>query len=343
MSALQLYRDFNEKRAALNHYEIIDDKNSLLNVLNSLSKQDLMSRGLNNASFKIYSSAQRHWLLKDSYYRNIGGNDFTEFINNAIKMAKSDKKFLNFFSHRNIPINDFLILSVLQHYINISPLLDFTLDINSALYFAIDGYTKPKNDNGLEDYISLYFIDNKSDWMKSSIQAINISGVKQIVDLISELSIKDRNRISCDEVLEETRNLTYDKYCELGFIVVDGPENGISTINSSYLGFQCEYNITNPRIIQQKGKFILNPSNDIPLVEKINHYTGFKQIVNCVDIHKNLISEIEAHYLKPNLVSKDSIYPPSKDSKIIETIIKSKFEKNPFTRMKWKLKKFFLR
>lgn len=342
MYPLQSYSNFNEKKTEFGSYQKIDDKNVLLNFLNLLSKGDYIYRGINNASFKIYSSAQRHWLLKDSYYRNIGGKDFNDFINNAINIAKSDKVFINFFLNKNIPINDFLILSVLQHYINISPLLDFTLDINSALYFAIDNYTNPKNNSGLEDYISIYYIDNKLDWMKASIQAINISGVKQIEDLLSGLSKNDRYRISCDEVLKDTRNLTYDKYRDLGFIVVNGPDNGISLINSSILGFQCEYNITNPRIIQQKGKFILNPSDDIPLVEKINSYTGFQRIVNCVDIHKNLINEIEAHYLKPNLVCKDSIYPPSKDSKIIETIIRSKFEKNMFTRFKWKCKRLFI-
>lgn len=335
MESLKTYNDFNDKANDFAKYITINSFIDLENELNDLKKYNLLYRGLNNASFRIYSSAQRHWLWKDKYYKRIGGKNFDDFIIRSIDKARADKQLKKFLQEHQIPDNDFVILSLLQHYINISPLLDFTYSIETGLFFAIDNASESTGSGGLNDYISLYFVDATDPWIKASIQEINKGGIKNAEKMVMDYQSKNSVKIDCSEVLEETRKLPYHKYKDLPFISIAGPQIGLTKVTAPYLGFTCEYNMNNPRINSQDGCFILNTSADIPLPTQMNKTTNsYPKLMFCLDIDKTLIPEIKSKILNPNFISKETIYPSTKESKNLEQIIKSRFEDTFFKRIK---------
>lgn len=97
------------------------------------------------------------------------------------------------------------------------------------------------------------------------------------------------------EVIKEFEHLTYERNIDgFDFISIGGPEVGITSVSIPFLGFNCFYKITNPRIEAQDGLFIFNPTSTIPLWERINNnIDSTRNIINCIEIHNSLIPYIQ--------------------------------------------------
>ena len=163
MANLKYYHSIEEKSEKFNYFKI-DTKNDFDKTYDKLLKQykdqenkNLIYRGCNNATFKLYNSAQRHWIQKES---NNWGIDFHDFIKQEIDNAKSWQdgllvKFYKSFGHTTA--YELAVLSFLQHYAAPTPLLDWTYSFDNSLFFAIDGLKQNESD-GLENYCSVYII-----------------------------------------------------------------------------------------------------------------------------------------------------------------------------------------
>ena len=79
-------------------------------------------------------------------------------------------------------ITDYSILAFIQHYGGPTPLLDFTSNLSTALFFAFDGR---EDDN----YASLYIVP-KSKFIFGEIGAIYNSGYEAIQKQIEEIRKK---------------------------------------------------------------------------------------------------------------------------------------------------------
>lgn len=323
MGALQNYTSFEEKDKLFFKSEYINDIETLKCKICELSSNPyLIYRGLHNASYRLYTSSQRHFILRDDLYAKIGGNTYHTFIRRAINLIRQDAVICGYFDSNNIPINDFLALALLQHYLECSPLIDFTYHITPALYFASDLRRWRSTGSPLDDYVSIYFADSRIDWLRATIQEINKTGAYNAENMLVEAASKGRFADPY-ETFYHMQNLTYEKYIDgISFLTVAGSDKGPTDIDIDSLGLSWQYNICNPRLQRQNGMFIFNVSEDVPVVENINSVTRHYCMFGCLNINKNLESEIKRLYLDPYNINDNTMYVQDNESNMLENRIK---------------------
>ena len=167
---------------------------------------DLVFRGVHDAKYKLFNSAQRFWNTEEL---DKLGSSYQDFIQKQIDKAKAFQnnllvKFYNAFGH---VAYDLSILSFLQHYNAPTPLLDFTNNFDCALFFGTDGLMhSPSTDIG--NYFSIYSIDTRQREFISILSHIE-SSVSQINDIL------ERNQnieIDTTNVLNELELLKYSTF-----------------------------------------------------------------------------------------------------------------------------------
>lgn len=327
MGNLSEYKSFEDKIQIMKSHCLVREPKELEKIISEINSDRFIYRGVNESRYKCYSSAQRNYLDQTKFWQRLGKRDYHEGIKECINRAITDNEFMEFFTQRYIPINDFLILSVLQHYLNFSPLIDFSLNIYEALYFATDGAKLEQLNNDINDFISLYYIDKTIDWIRATLQSVHSYVGPPLNDMLKEYFDQTGNIPGYKEVIKEFEHLTYERNIDgFDFISIGGPEVGITSVSIPFLGFNCSYKITNPRIEAQDGLFIFNPTSTIPLWERINNnIDSTRNIINCIEIHKSLIPYIQKEYLEPNNINEKSVYVPNEDSIILENIINKIF------------------
>lgn len=283
--------------------------------LESLEKAFLF-RGVNNASFKMFSSSQRHWIQVSDRVLSLGTKNYYEAINRLLSNTKRNPEVLSYQKKQSYSENDFFLLALMQHFGVPSPMVDFSHSMRKALFFAVDGMKSWVNQgaDSLDDYISLYYVNKNIDWIHSSVQEVMKSTGRQIDDLVAyHNSIDPDNVLDTEDVERQIQELTYSQFIPAGsyhsvkFIPVNGPEVGVTDVKIASLKFSCGYMISNDRILAQDGMFILNNTIDQPLEEVVNRQVGGK-IFCCINIHKKLAQYIWNKYLLPYNLTHENVY-----------------------------------
>lgn len=321
---LETYHDFDEKSGHYCSFKNIDTEQDLDDFIKSIPSNSFIFRGMNEATYKMYTSSQRYWIWNDPIIRKLGAKGYNDFIHKIIDRIRNDKEIADYLNKNGIPINDMELLAMLQHYAVLSPLLDFTLDINSALFFATDNSSKPTGDK-IDDYVSVYYIDKSIDWIQASVQRINTVGAARASEMLDDFKQSHKDTpVDTSQVEEEMRDLPFDKLADsdISFIPLEGPAAGTMTAAMPTTNFTTSYRITNPRLLAQSGLFLLNLTPTEPLVELMNRVTN-SMFVNCVNIHKKLVPYIQSKYLEPKNITKDTMYFSTDDDKWLEEKIKS--------------------
>lgn len=272
--------------------------------------KDYVFRSVNEAKFKLYSSAQRQWIWND-LFKNY--HSYEDYINSRIVLVQNHQDIISFLSNNKISLNDFAILALHQHYSQPSPLVDFTYNPLLSLFFAFDNVKPGTTGNEIDNYVSLYRLKYTHPCF-CSIQDVNVHGTNTLSDTLRNLNIP-LTQIDTSKVLFDIRNLTYNEYADIGIMLVHGDKMGITNIQIPALGFTCTYNITNPNLRNQEGLFMLNTTEDIPLedlIRKKHRYVG--PLIDCYDINKELEPYIRTTYLDPAGINHSLIYPQDKDS-----------------------------
>lgn len=125
MGNLNEYKTQAEKERFYNYIKIETEQefDKHFNQIQTNSK-GYAFRSINEAKFKLYSSAQRQWIWNDLSNTH---PSFCNYILLFINKIRQNGNIISFFDANKIPINDFVILALLQHYRQPSPLIDITI------------------------------------------------------------------------------------------------------------------------------------------------------------------------------------------------------------------------
>jgi len=313
MGNLAEYKTLTEKEQFYNCIKIETEQefDKHFNQIQATSK-GFAFRSINEAKFKLYSSAQRQWIWNNLFNTQ---TSFTDYILKLINQIRQNQNIVSFLKNNNISMNDFVVLALLQHYSKPSPLIDFTYNPLTTLFFAFDRMTFPNNGT-IDDYVSIYRICYDQPCF-CSIQDINTNGVLRLQEELQKLDIPIPN-IDTNSVTTNIANLSYTDYSNVGYILIHGDKMGITNISIPLLGFTCTYDITNPNLKNQEGLFILNTLEDKPLEELLREkFRYFSPLIDCFDIRKDLKPYVQSKYLIPHKINRDMIYPNDNDSQNI--------------------------
>ena len=161
---LETYKTLKEKQQIFGskRYSKIDTVAQFKKWYDNFTTENKFFRGVNEAKFKIYTSAQRYYITHDL---KKSGKKVEDVIEEELKQIKKVNGNLlkKYYELLDVQENDLLYLSFLQHYSGISPLLDFTANINKALYFMQDKLSfENKGGEDIDNYASLYWFDLES-------------------------------------------------------------------------------------------------------------------------------------------------------------------------------------
>lgn len=335
---MEIYNSFDEKRINFIH-TLVSDINTLKQELAKFKPVTQTSssgipitkrfffRGVSNSSFKIYSSMQRCCFERNKNGQNVLMLELSEeilrrFNNSAILIDAFNKEVPQ-------PSNnsDLAKWAFIQHFGGPSHFVDFTPDINSALFFALpktgeEVYSADITD--LNNYISIYVYQDNP-YKNGNLNTMYESSSQRGRDLVIDATKKYPNiSINTDEVDRQLLTQPLDKifwgasiYGEEMFQIIlpgDGSNNGISLNNS--------------HISKQNGNFFLGNIEEIIPLELAPNLRN-KQWDNmgkeyyipygyCLDIHKSLIPEIRECFLIPteNDIYTHSDYIPEAKSEL---------------------------
>lgn len=295
----------------------------------------LIYRGLQEAKYKLFTSGQRIWIADEM--KQWARKSYLSFINDIVQEANMDDLIRTVFDLYNyLPEErDFPILSLLQHYGAPTALIDWTYDQNVAFYFATERITRPSSSsrNEIDEYFSIVRIDKEE--RKAEDENSIVGALVNVIDY-SSTSKKDSlfNMIMKDQQKRNKEKLTFRNkvefpdgkfptistleravnvlYTRIAYYVTDFEERGISiglSKGHSKLIIRRNKPITsvfNQNIIPQKGLFIFNPYEDMPLEELLssnsNNALNQTNSIECFNIHKDL-----AEYLRTKIAVRHGI------------------------------------
>jgi FRG domain-containing protein len=308
MAKLEYYQSLDEKRASFNfaapkkadQYYRIDDANTFsqwYQAMGEIKQKDgayvNFFRGVGEARHKIYNSAQRYWIQNnlmelESLSQPI---PYLEMIQNMVNKAKEIKLLQQVFDYYEITQEqmDFPILSILQHYKAPTPLIDWTYDLDIALYFAICDIKKSEKKEVIEDYVSIYRMNKNThtSFLKNNLNYVSgnvFPSVKRLGGYLGDKAV------------------IYISDFELVAADVDKNQRKIKPLTTYY----------NLNILAQQGLFVFNPHETRPLeaFADLHKPRDGKTKIYCYNISKDLAelikykigkNHIDGEYLYPNL------------------------------------------
>lgn len=282
MGELNYYSE-KDKKEAFKDYQIIctarDFDNWYSNTKGRYNGENFIFRGVPEARYKLYNSAQRLWWQRD-FARSDNSkmsSKYLEFLQMLLKYAKNWNNYLlpKFYSNLNIDINDFALFSLMQHYGIPTPLLDFSTDLDIGLYFAFFyAGLEPSNDY-ISNFVSLYIInlDANNNFLTDA------KGQKLSLELI----------------------YNQQKLC----VFTEVKESDMSDNKSSTTSFTN----TNFNIINQKGLFLFNHHPWMPIemsYKTLGNPPSLNEII-CIDFHKSFKEHV-LYELKSKGIIKEFLF-----------------------------------
>jgi len=260
-------------------------------------------RGVKDRAFRMFSIIQRMSIIQS----NIQQLDLTYAISNVLQKFKDNIFLMGELKKQMMPeakITDYSILAFIQHFGGPSPLIDFTSDLSTALFFAFDGKEEYK-------YASLYVVP-KNPFEFGEIAKIYKSGYNSAINLVEQhKKMHPNENIDCSIINDEILSMTFEPQFK-GTLVYGGKD--------SFIEFGGEkYSITNENIWAQNGYFMQGACSETPLEEillkkihfhdkdlKWNYIKKFQRIY-CIDINPNIVNDLIRMYNVPS--DREQIYP----------------------------------
>jgi len=287
------------------------------------NSKDLLFRGVSEAKWRIYSALQRYWINERLDLKT----DYESFLKALIENAKKQNGnvLLKYFTKNGIsPKNDIAILSFLQHYGCPTPLVDWTSNFKNSLYFATENIAVSNQGREIEQYFSVYFIEEKN-LIEIGLTGLVEKGIDDILPHVKDTIIENgkRDNISEEEIqkffardrLKSAAKMIHQKSL-IDFLanierLMNFPLTYFSDWNEDT---DIQFSLNNSmNIINQAGVFVWNSHPHKPIEQIGNELYGKDENIiyrfsKCYNINKNL-----AAYIKDKIqaegINKDYIYP----------------------------------
>lgn len=260
------------------------------NEVPKFSSGGYIFRGVNEAKYKLYTSLQRTWWNLD-FVRGLYGdiNDpsyYLKFVETLMNKARGWNYGIlaRYYKKLNTELDDFALLSLMQHYGLPTPLLDFTTDLDTGLYFAFLWMEQTPNNRIIENCVSLYIL--------------SIKGNQERLLNLSDIYKEENQKIDVKHFFNEKKLVLFSEQDETNEF-----KNGCNAKINTH---------TNFNILNQKGVFLFNYHPWKP-IEVSGNFQGqpFINEAICIDIHKSLKQfilkilnnkrkELNHEYLFPN-------------------------------------------
>lgn len=309
---LQEYESAEEKKKVFADYKMINTPKEF-EVLceeseknESKTKERYVFRGVSGARYKLFSSAQRFYIERDLSHT---GLQYGDLVCGLIReMRSKDNLFCCYMNRLGVVMNDWLVLSYLQHHESISPLIDFSKKFKTALYFAYYASRLRQGDNDkLSNYVSLYSYKG----VDAAQFAPNIVSLakKKAIRFRTYKGTKFWNFFSYNEMQKENKKL---------FIIPT--YNSSSCIKNKDKKLVSIFTIANMNSTAQDGEFVCNMDGSKPLEELFKDNN--RKYLSCADIHKGLFERVLAYLDIPSIEAGKHKYFPDEHSVSIDTLNK---------------------
>ncbi len=290
------------------------------------AKAGFLFRGQREAKWRLYSKLQRHWVT-DKLSDKVG--NYQVLLEKMVREGRENfkTKYLETLGEQHDDAdNDIAVLGFLQHHSCPTPLIDWTYKFQNALYFGLDGLECKERKREIDDYFSIYFIEEKS-FEKGGMRNLMYESIEKsqefaLKTLIKEVAKDEETRISMEAHFKGRKAIDIKRIKGSGMIAYllkiehmikfpatyfgDGkPDDIIFSLNNSF-------NIQN-----QAGVFTWNsdPAKPFEMVvgeqnKLAANSTEEKEYIlcECFNINKKLAGHIKKR-LKDDGITKELIYP----------------------------------
>lgn len=290
-------------------------------------EKNFLFRGQREAKWRLYSSLQRFWVWDKFKKEQI---EYEDFLKNIVAKGKTEfsKEINEILNQIHIDsLNELAILGFLQHHNCPTPLLDWTYDFNNALFFGIDGIQQSDSVVEIDNYFSVYFIEEDHfgqggmrQIMDESLKTIGEEYKLNLIKMIASTPEIEKEMI---EKFQSRSFFDKEKLTGSGLI---SKMTEIDTLTNIPVTYFSDKDISNgiafslynsQNIIKQDGVFTWNNSFDKPLEvigqeqyneEKENSDQNDYRFSECYNINKSL-----EPYIRKKLenlgITGETIYP----------------------------------
>ncbi|MDB5228279.1 MAG: hypothetical protein JWN78_2472 [Bacteroidota bacterium] len=305
-----------------------------------IKKDDVIYRGQREAKWRLYSKLQREWLSQKLFQVH----QYKAFLEKLVEIGKN--KFsveiydiLN--AHHIDALNPISVMGYLQHHGCPTPLLDWTYKLPNALYFALDGLIPNSGTIEIEDYLSVYYIEEK--FVKdASLRGIIEDGLTKmehpmLVRMIAKITDDEKIRKEMEEHFKGRK--VFDKNKILGSGIIYHMTK-IEHLMSFPIGYFSDrdveseilFSLNNSKnILNQEGVFLWNANPSMPLeMVADEEYKSDKpeekeynyRFCKCFNIHKKLAEHIRLRLMQIGIT--DEFVYPSQNNLAIEVFNQAK-------------------